>query len=106
MVRGFGRSVGLSARDRSEPTRYYVTFYEQPLLPWVISRLYHWYDMRVYLLPGFTLLERLLKRLQGGDEWYVPLSARQDIRCYHLERRKRTELVTVEVTQEQYEKMK
>lgn len=106
MVHGFERSTVHSIRDLDLPIRHYVTFYEQPLLPWLIAHVYHWYDMRVYRLPGFKLLERALKRLQGGGEWYVPLSARQDIRCYHLSRRKRTDLVTVEVAQEQYEKMK
>lgn len=93
----------------------YVAVYEQPRLNRVIYKVYHWYDMRAFKVPGFKLIERLDRKLHNrkcnddcGD-WHrpgceetfkacahVPLSARQDIRCYGLETRNRKLISHVE----------
>ena len=84
-----------------------VSLYKQPIRRKVISAIYHWYDMRVCKLPGFKLLEKLLRRLSKKDLMlYMPLVARQDERCYFLTEKERVVLVDFEVTLEQYEKLR
>lgn len=81
----------------------HVTLYRQPLHRWLAARVYHWYDMRVYKLPGFKLAENL------WDWWYdkrkLPLAAEQDCRCYFLHQRGRTMLATFDVPADVYEQL-
>ena len=73
-----------------------VEVWEQPTWRWVRAAVYHWYDMRVYKVPGFRALERLLLAREH-DEESMPLSCRQDERCYTLTHRNRVVLATVVV---------
>lgn len=98
-----GFSLSTTYSLRTEDRTHHLTVWEQPLHRWLIAEIYHWYDMRVYRLPGFRALERLLDKLHRGDMLYVPLGCRQDIRCYHLEQKQRTVLATLDISTEDYE---
>jgi hypothetical protein len=99
-VRGFTTST-------TYPTgRHFVTLWEQPLHRWLMAQVYHWYDMRVYKLPGFRTVERWLERMHGDDELYVPLSARQDLRCWYLTEKQRTQLAKLDLPSDVAERVK
>lgn len=85
--------------------KMHVTFWQQPLHRWLMYEIYHWYDMRVFRLPGFKALERWLQR-RSHDPMYVPLAARQDLRCYHLAKRGRVTLADIEIDHETYAKLR
>jgi hypothetical protein len=68
----------------------YELRYEQPFHWWLLARLYHHYDMIVFRLPGFKALERWCERRTNERADYMPISARQDLRCYNLRMRGRT----------------
>lgn len=64
-----------------------VEVFEQPWWRFLIAALYHWYDMRVHKIPGFRRLDwKLGKTLidDDGEQFRLPLSALQDIRCFDL----------------------
>jgi hypothetical protein len=84
---------------------YHVTLYRQPLHRWLAARVYRWYDMRVYKVPGFKLLENVKAWRWRNREWYVPISAEQDCRCYHLEQLGRTVLATFDVDSDTYQRL-
>lgn len=101
-VRGFDRST-LHHRDGRRT--HHVTLYRQPLHRWLAARAYHWYDMRVYKVPGFKLLENIKEWRYRNRDWYVPISAEQDCRCYDLGERDKTVLATIEVPADVYQQM-
>jgi len=106
--RGFdiGRSVPI--RHRSQPVRHHVVLWQQPWHRWAAAVVYHWYDMRVYKLPGFRLLERFKRwRWRNRDlDFYLPIAAEQDCRCYFLSEKQRTVLAVIEVDEATYDKLK
>ena len=72
-------------------------------------KIYHWYDMRVYKVPGFKTVERWLlnwKEHRHPGEICIPWSAEQDCRCYFLSEKKRKILLFLDVTEEQYDNLK
>lgn len=85
---------------------YHVELWQQP--PWrrAVATAYHWYDMRVFKVPGFKIVEGLLLwwQTRGGD-LEIPLCAKQDLRCYRLTRKGRRDLATVEVDRETYRRL-
>lgn len=84
----------------------HVEFWTQPLWSWLISRAYHWYDMRIYKVPGFKLLEKWLWKRHEDELFYMPLGCQQDLRCYHLSEKNRTILANIPVTEEIYQAIK
>lgn len=110
--------------DPKKQTTYRVNFYTQPRWDYLKSRIYHWYDMRVFKIPGFSRIEALDERLHRlrckndcmtGKVWrrdqgerietycgHTPLGPRQDCRCHSLSRKNRVELDHLELTEEQY----
>jgi hypothetical protein len=99
-MRGYELSTRFHARLEQSVT-YHVTLWQQPFLRWLVAKAYHCYDMNIYRLPGFKLLENALLRIDD-----IPLGAKQDIRCHFLTRKKRTEVVTFEVTKEKYDQLR
>lgn len=83
-----------------------VEFWTQPLFWWLVANAYHWYDMRIYKVPGFKRLENWLWKGHEDELFYMPLSCRQDLRCYDLDRKKKTVLAELEIDEETYEKVK
>jgi len=82
---------------------YVLEVWTQPWLRWLLAEAYHWYDMRIYKVPGFGQLERWLQSRHRDEEWtYVPLSCQQDIRCHFLAKRRKTVVATVQLTEQQY----
>jgi len=77
----------LRSEDKSR-TRYRVT-YTQPLLYWLIAKIYCFYDMRVFRLPGFKKLEDWYEKRNQDNPFYTPITAQQDFRCYQLTERGR-----------------
>lgn len=71
---------------------YKVEVWTQPWWRYAIAVAYHWYDMKIFKVPGFKKLEVLLQRRHGPDWTYLPLSAQQDERCYFLTNRERVVL--------------
>lgn len=93
----------------SDTRGYHVTLWSQPLHRWLAAWVYHKYDMTMFRLPGFLRLENwLLKREERKNPHLVaiPLGCKQDIRCYDLSRKGRDDVVTFEVTKEQYDRLK
>jgi hypothetical protein len=83
--------------------RYVLEIWTQPRLRWLLAKAYHWYDMRIYKVPGFKQLERWLQSRHRGEELiYVPLSCQQDVRCHFLTERRKSVVATVQLTSQQY----
>lgn len=75
-----------------------VELWEQPLWYWLVATVYHWYDMRIYKVPGFKLVENALWWFHRNEPFiYLPLSAEQDCKCYYLTNKKRKVLAKFEV---------
>jgi hypothetical protein len=99
MKRGF--DVSTLYHCRSDKRTYSLALWEQPLRRWLVAKAYHWYDMRIYKVPGFKLLERFLIWLHRNDPMiYLPLSAEQDCRCYFLGEKEKVVLALIEVNKE------
>lgn len=97
--RGFG--VSTVYHLYTESRTYRLELWEQPLHRWLIAQAYHWYDMRVFKMPGFKALENFIERRHKGDPLlYLPLSARQDCRCYDLMVKQRVVLASIEVSED------
>lgn len=78
-----------------------VEVWQQPFWRWLVAVVYHWYDMRIYKVPGFKRLEAVLAWFHRNEPFiYVPLSCQQDIRCYDLDRKNKAVLATFEVTKD------
>jgi hypothetical protein len=94
MKRGFTVILTVSATEHSHT----LEIWKQPWYRWALSRIYHWYDMCVFKLPGY----RWLDSRTGGDKGGaigLPLSVKQDIRCYDLEHKQRTKLAIVSINE-------
>jgi hypothetical protein len=104
-VHGYSLFTTYRVGDPVDGGRHHVELWTQPANRWMMARLYHWYDMRVYRLPGFRALERWLESRHADDDLYVPVSCQQDIRCDHLSRKGRRTLATVEISREVYEQL-
>lgn len=90
----------------SRSRTYYVEIWRQPLRLWIAAMIYHWYDMWIYRVPGFRALERWNRSRHDSEDWFIPLSCRQDLRCYHLANKQRLILATFELTQQQYQQLR
>jgi hypothetical protein len=101
---GFSTGLIYSLRDRAND-RHYVELWSQPLHRWILARIYHHYDMHVFRLPGFELLERWVEWRSGDALHYLPISARQDLRCYRLGEKDRTVLAHLDIEPEVAEKI-
>jgi len=115
--RGYGKEMEIS---------YYVDVYTQPVRNRIAGWLYHKYDMAIYRIPGYSRLERLLMerhdlKCQGcfiGEVWrrgggaaeelfcgYMPLTARQDIKCFKISSKNRIDVGRMLITEEQYQQL-
>lgn len=101
MKYGWTRSTCWHIKE-PRPDTYHLTLWRQPLHRWLMFKIYHWYDMRVYKMPGFKAIERWLMNQHKGDDLILPWSCNQDIRCYYLSKKAREILVVLQVTEEQY----
>lgn len=98
---------GFKPRDPKGTWTYRLELWKQPWHRWLIAWIYHWYDMRIFKVPGFKKLERWLwDRAKGDPLEYIPISARQDLTCYYLTERQRKTLVVLTITEEQYNSLK
>jgi hypothetical protein len=81
---------------------YTVEVWQQPFWPWLVAAIYHWYDMRIYKVPGFKIAEWVWRKMhwREGPLEYVPLAAEQDCKCYYLTNRKRVVLATFKVKED------
>jgi hypothetical protein len=84
---------------------HHLEFWTQPWLRWMWWQVYHWYDMRIYRVPGFKLLERFIWWFHRNNDFYIPLGAQQDCRCYELSIKRRTELARVDIDKETYDRL-
>lgn len=100
-VRGFTVVCRYSLATRQR--RYLVKLWKQPVHHWLWAQIYHWYDMRICRVPGFRKLEDWLRKPDTEDYFDVPLSVKQDLRCYWLMRRGRSVLLELTVSSEEYE---
>lgn len=80
--------------------------WEQPVHRWLVASVYHWYDSLVWRLPGVRAYERWQTRRHAGDDFYVPLTNRQDLRCHRLQGRSRVTLATVEIDQGTFNRLR
>jgi hypothetical protein len=103
-----------SIRKTPKEIRYYIEVYTQPLLDRLHYKAYHWYDMHIFRIPGMRKLERGLYearcwwRARHGKETILvmPWFASQDCHCYELSIKNRVTLVTLDLTYEQYVKVR
>ena len=99
MKQGISLATIYSGPGRGD-RRHVLEVWTQPWLRRLFAKAYHWYDMRIYKVPGFRQLERWLQSRHRGEELiYVPL---RDIRCHSLTNRQRTVVATVQLTEQQY----
>lgn len=96
----------LKKEDAQITETRHVEFWTQSLWRYLVAHVYHWYDMRIYKVPGFKRLEDWLWKLHEDELFYIPLSNRQDIRCYHLRERGLTILADIAVDEETYQAIK
>lgn len=94
--------ISLATIHGRDSKRYVLEVWTQPRLRWLVAQVYHWYDMRIYKVPGFKRLENWLQSRYKGSDIYVPLSCRQDIRCYFLKERGRKTAALVQLTEKEY----
>lgn len=75
-----------------------VEVWQQPFWNWLVAGIYHWYDSRIYKVPGFKRLEKTLAWFHRNEPFeYIPLGCKQDIRCYHLDNKQRKVLAEFKV---------
>lgn len=91
---------GLYRKGGSTP---YLEVWEQPFLRWAIAEVYHWWDM--HSIPFMKHVSKWHNKLFGGSIDYIPLLARQDLRCYYLSQMGRKNEVIIEITEKQYEEI-
>lgn len=95
---------GIGIKDPDKPkTSYWAELYHQPSWRWMIARAYHWYDMHIFKIPGFRWLDAHWGRKRSIT--WMPISARQDCRCYELFAKGRVTLTSIEIDQALYERM-
>lgn len=88
---------------KADDIRYELEVYTQPTWRRAIAKFYHWYDMRVFKVPGFKVLEDWLWSKHEDEFLYLPLGCQQDIRCYDLSVAGRKVVARVKITKEQYD---
>jgi len=99
----------LNREQHERRTSYAIELWKQPLHRWLIAKFYHWYSWKIHKVPGFKKLEKWLwKRYEDhhdGDELflYIPISNRQDLRCYDLCHKRQTVLARLELTKEDFD---
>ena len=102
MIKGrtTGKAYGLRP---NRDIKYYVELWEQPFLSLMVAHMYHHVWEKISW-RFFRLLEKL--PLPGkDDDFYIPLTNRQDIRCDDLAHKKRKSLALIYITEEQYNKI-
>jgi hypothetical protein len=118
LPRKYGYTI-YSSYSRSHPDAprldvksWHVEFWHQPLHRWVIARVYNWYDMKVFKVPGFRKLENFLHNRYNRKHpdietalLYLPIGIRQDIRAFDLNRRQQVRLARVSITKETYDSL-
>lgn len=85
------------------PPRYYVRIFEQPAYRYLIAAVYHWYDMYIFKVPAFKAFERWHSKRYCKDFTYLPITARQDIKCHFLGERDKKILKDFEVDSTTYD---
>lgn len=89
-------------RDDIKPC---VEIWEQPLKWWLIARFYHYvWEKRTW---------KLLRKIEPwhesnfgqNDDFYIPLTNRQDLRCADLRDRKKKHLAYIMITNEEYDRI-
>lgn len=109
------------------PRHYHVYVFETKLIPYLFSKAYHWYDMRIPLkIPGYRRFIQWYVKVTGaemrefqptGDPDFPPPRWRdrlvgweykQDMRCFDLSHhgRKIDRRVCLDLTTEQYLKVR
>lgn len=104
------RSYELATWRSRTDKGWMVTLYTQPWYHYAWAKIYHWYDMHTYKIPGALRLERLVDLIKYTirripHEERIPWFANQDLRCFYLHHRGRKELATFELTEEQYHEL-
>lgn len=102
------RSYELSLRFTSNPNddyKYLVRVYRQPFHRYLISRIYHWYDMHIHKVPGIKTFERWHAKKFSKDWNYVYFCDRRDVKCSFLSRQDKVILAEFEIDEATYVKM-
>lgn len=100
-VKGYS-GVTANRRNRSMDTLYYIEIWEQPLFRWLWSQVYHkWEKLTRRPMKHFSRWHA--KHFEGGDEFFVPVDCRRDIKCYMYSTSKRDVLAILRVTEDDYD---
>ena len=95
-----GHSVGTVYRRTD--TIPYIEFWQQPFLHWLLAHLYGFWERMSW--RAMKPVEKLHRRwFEDDNEFYIPLTNRQDIRCDDLIRRSRITLAIIYITQDQHD---
>jgi len=96
-----GHTPGMAYRR--EDTIPYVEIWQQPFWRWLIAQAYHLWEKISW--RGFRLIEKYHEDLfkKKDDDFFIPLTNRQDLKCEHLTHKKRDTLAVIYTTQEQYD---
>jgi hypothetical protein len=95
-------------RQSNRQTTRSIELWTQPWHRYVIAKLYDKYHWFIIKLPGFHAVENwLMKRHdRRSDDLALPLCALQDLRCFELSRKQRTEVCRLPLNEDAYEKLK
>lgn len=102
---GYTISVILG-RDREK--RFQVELWTQPWHRYLVAVVYHWYDMRIFKVPGFKKLENWLMSKNYAEALTfesLPLGCKQDLRCYDLSVKQRIVLARLPIDRETFKKL-
>ena len=103
-MRKLAPRVRIIPKDRSYKTTYSLMVYRVSLLHWLVGRAYHAYDANPLIIKIGRKVERFEQRILGDVE--TPFTARQDLRCYDLNFGQRTFLGFIDLTEDQYRKLR
>lgn len=120
---GYSSKMSERQEDGRYPKHYHVYIHEVGLLPYLLWRAYHWYDMRIPLkIPGWAWFISWWCTITGAENRAFPMEGEpearwrdrlvgwdinQDIRCYELSPHHICEKgLLVELTKEQYAGLK
>lgn len=109
--------------------QYFATISEQRLTSYWFAKLYHFYDMRIFKVPGFASLEKFDVWLHSrrcnddcmtGEVWrratdvttvetycaHMPIDTRQDFRCCYLSDKNKTRIAEFPLSEPEYNRLR
>jgi hypothetical protein len=103
-MRGYtaGKAYGLRP---NRDIKHFVSLWDQPPFNLLVALMYHRIWEKISW-RGFRIVEPLHQAIfEKDDDFYIPLTNRQDLRCDDLQHKGRKTLALIYITEEQYNKI-